>query len=55
MADAAAAPVVLLVLPAGVYLMRYSQNTSAWAHAWAAYFKQCDSHDQVGAGGAGGL
>ncbi|EFN56520.1 hypothetical protein CHLNCDRAFT_144132 [Chlorella variabilis] len=31
----------------GVYTLRYSANISAWAHAWAAYFKDCDSHDQV--------
>ena len=46
-------PLPLHCLPAGVYLMRYSRNTSAWAHAWAAYFNKCDSHDQVGADGGG--
>lgn len=34
--------------PAGVYLYRHSANTSALAHAWAASFKGCEGHDQVG-------
>jgi hypothetical protein len=38
---------VLYPLPAGVYLMRYSVNTSAWAHAWRKYYNECTGHDQV--------
>ncbi len=33
----------------GAYLLRHSKNVSDWAHAYAKYFDQCPSHDQVGA------
>jgi hypothetical protein len=31
---------------AGVYLLRYSNRTAAWTHAWRAFFPDCTMHDQ---------
>ncbi|KAL4447412.1 hypothetical protein ABPG75_004631 [Micractinium tetrahymenae] len=31
----------------GVYLLRYGNDTAAWAHAWRAYFDKCPDHDQM--------
>ncbi|KAL4427446.1 hypothetical protein ABPG77_000735 [Micractinium sp. CCAP 211/92] len=31
----------------GVYLLRAGNGTAAFAHAWRAYFDQCQDHDQM--------